>query len=71
MGQNRGPRNIPMHLSVMTAELRICNGERTISSVSGGGKTGQLHAKKDKNWTATCTTFLHRTQKLTQNGLQT
>ena len=27
-------------------EARICNGEKTASSVSGAGKTGQLHVKE-------------------------
>ena len=30
----------------MTKEARIHNGEKKVSSVSGGGKTGQLHVKK-------------------------
>ena len=30
----------------MTKETRIHNGEKTVSSVSGAGKTGQLHVKK-------------------------
>ena len=30
----------------MTKEARIHNGEKTVSSVSGAGKTGQLHVKK-------------------------
>ena len=30
----------------MTKEARIQNGEKTISSVSGAGKTGQLHVKE-------------------------
>ena len=29
----------------MTKEARIHNGEKTVSSISGVGKTGQLHAK--------------------------
>jgi len=27
----------------MTKEARIYNGEKTVSSISGAGKTGQLH----------------------------
>ena len=27
-------------------EARICNREKTASSISGAGKTGQLHVKK-------------------------
>ena len=34
----------------MTKEARIYNGEKTVSSVSGAGKTGQLHVK-ESNWT--------------------
>ena len=30
----------------MTKEARVYNGEKTVSSVSGAGKTGQLHAKE-------------------------
>ena len=29
-------------------EARIYNGEKTASSISGAGKTGQLHVKKKK-----------------------
>ena len=31
----------------MTKEARIYNGEKTVSSISGAGKTGQLHVKKE------------------------
>ena len=31
----------------MTNEARICNGEKTVSSISGAGKTGQLHVKNE------------------------
>jgi len=30
----------------MTKKPRIYNGEKTVSSVNGAGKTGQLHAKE-------------------------
>ena len=30
----------------MTKEARLYNREKTLSSVSGAGKNGQLHAKK-------------------------
>ena len=30
----------------MTKEARIHSGEKTVSSISGAGKTGQLHMKK-------------------------
>ena len=29
----------------MTTETRIYNGEKTVSSISGAGKTGQLHVR--------------------------
>ena len=32
----------------MTKEARIYNGEKTVSSISGAGKTGQLHVKKNE-----------------------
>ena len=31
----------------MTKEARVYNGEKTVSSVSGAGKTGQLHVKNE------------------------
>ena len=30
----------------LTEEARIYNGEKTASSISGDGKTGQLHVKE-------------------------
>jgi len=30
----------------MAKEARIYNGEKTLSSISGAGKTGQLHVKE-------------------------
>ena len=30
----------------MTKEARIYNGEKTVSSISGAGKTGQIHVKE-------------------------
>ena len=30
----------------MTKEARIYNGEKTVSSISGAGKIGQLHEKE-------------------------
>ena len=50
----------------MTKQARIYNGEKTDSSISGAGKTGQLHVKE---WNYN--TFYHHTQKYTQNGLKT
>ena len=32
----------------MTNEGRIYNGEKIVASISGAGKTGQLHVKKKK-----------------------
>ena len=32
----------------MTKEARIYNGEKTVSSISGTGKNGQLHGKQMK-----------------------
>ena len=29
----------------MTKEARVYNGEKTVSSISGAGKTGQLHVR--------------------------
>ena len=31
----------------MTKEARIYSGEKTVSSISGAGKTGQLHVKEE------------------------
>ena len=31
---------------VRVLEARVYNGERTVSSISGAGKTGQLHVKE-------------------------
>ena len=36
----------PMVNYSMTKEARIYNGEKTASSISGGGKTGQLYIKE-------------------------
>ena len=49
--QDRKPRNKPMHLRVpytlfLTKEAIIHNGEKTVSSISGAGKTRQLHVKE-------------------------
>ena len=39
--QGGKPKSIPTHivLITMTKEARICNGEKTVSLVSGAGKT--------------------------------
>ena len=47
--QARKPRNephIPMGNSSMTKEARIYDREKTVSSISGAGKTAQLHVKE-------------------------
>ena len=47
MEQNRDPQNKPMHRGQsMTKEARIYSGEKTVSSISGAGKTGQIHVKE-------------------------
>ena len=49
MEQYRKSRNKPTHLwsiKVKTKEARIYNGEKTASSISDAGKTGQLCVKE-------------------------
>ena len=50
MEQYRKNRDKSMHTHMvilsLTKEARIYNGEKTASSISGGGKTGQLHVKE-------------------------
>ena len=47
MEQDRKPRNKPMHLwSIYNKKGKIYNGEKTVSSISGAGKTEQLHVKE-------------------------
>jgi len=49
MEQDRKPRNKPMHLWVpyfLTKEVGIYNGAKTVSSINGAEKTGQLHVKE-------------------------
>ena len=45
---DREPRDKPMHIWVphLTKKARIYNGAKITSSVSGAGKTGQLHVKE-------------------------
>ena len=45
----RKPRNKPMHLWAnyfFTKKARIYNGTKIASSISGAGKSGQLHVKE-------------------------
>ena len=52
MEQDRKPRDKPTHIwspYFYIKEARIYNGEKTASSISGAGKTGQLHVK-ERNW---------------------
>ena len=44
----------------MTKETRMYNEEKAVSSTSGAGKVGELHAK-ESNWA----TLLHHAQKHT------
>ena len=48
MEQDRKPRDKHTDLGStnLTKEARIYNGEKTASSISGAGKTGQLHVKE-------------------------
>ena len=46
MEQNRKPRDEPTHTLSLIKEARIYNGEKIVSSISGAGKTGQLHVKE-------------------------
>ena len=47
MEQDRKPRDKLMHLWVsLTKEANTYNGEKTASSISGVGKTGQLCVKE-------------------------
>ena len=45
MEQDGQPRN---YGQLVYDEVRIYNGEKTMSSISGAGKTGQLHVKKNE-----------------------
>ena len=47
MEQSREPPDKPTQYSPLstTNEARIYNGEMTVSSITGAGKTGQLHIK--------------------------
>ena len=47
MEQDRKPRDKPMYIWLsLIKEARIYSGEKTASSISGAGKTGQLHEKE-------------------------
>ena len=48
MEQDRKPKDKPMHiwsLLSLIKEARIYSGEKTASSISDAGKSGQLHVK--------------------------
>ena len=47
MEQDRKPRDKPTHMVTfcLIKEARLYNGEKTASSISGAGKTGQVHVK--------------------------
>ena len=50
MEHDRKPIDKPTHLWVLlslTKKTRIYNGEKMVSSISGAGKTGQLHVKNE------------------------
>ena len=49
----------------MTKKARIYNGEKTVSSINGARKTGQLHVEE---WNSNI--FWYHLQKYTQNGLK-
>ena len=46
--QDRKPEIIPRSMVSLSLikEARIYNGEKTVSSISGAGKNGQLHVKE-------------------------
>ena len=44
----------------MTKKARIYNGEKTVSSITGTGKTGQLHVKKNEIRTLPNTTHKNK-----------
>ena len=49
MEEDRKPRDKPtpsMGTLCLTTEARIYNGEKTVSLISGAGKTGQLQVKE-------------------------
>ena len=48
MEQNRkfGDKSTPMDTLSLTKEAKIYNGEKTVSSISGAAKTGQLCVKE-------------------------
>ena len=53
----------------MTKETRIYNGEKTVSSISGAGKTGQLHVKKKKR--KEIRTLFNTMQKINSKWIKT
>jgi len=50
MEQDRKLRGKSMHLwsvNLLIKKTRLCNEEKTVSSINGAGKTEQLHIKKN------------------------
>ena len=49
MEQDRAPRDKPTNICIpyfLIKEARIYNGAKTVLSINGTGKTGQLHVKE-------------------------
>ena len=46
MEESREPRNLHIYGQLMTKMPRIYNGESTVSSVNGSGKSGQPRTKE-------------------------
>ena len=46
MEYNRKPSNKLMHLWSITLRQSIHSGEKTVSSINGAGKSGELHVKR-------------------------
>ena len=49
MEQDRKPQNKPTNICIpyfLIKEARIYNGAKTVLSINGTGKTGQLHVKE-------------------------
>ena len=59
MEQNRKPRNKSMVNLSMSKEARLYNGDETVFSINGAGKTAELHVKK-KNKIRTLSNTIHK-----------